>query len=234
MSLRPRPGIGVCAALLLLLAACAQPAETAETPGTPEASASPSAQAEASESATPTESPEAAGGPPPLRMGELPAGQYTARAFEPNLVLTLPEGWHQYFAEEDDEIALGGPGVDLNITRPPEVVDPETRAPVETPESLLEWFTAHPSLDVGEPVEVEIDGIASHYVDVAAPSSQIDIFHYPPGNMRLPAGTLSRIYIVPLEGPDLVAVILALTSADEFGALVAYTEPIVTSLVVHD
>ena len=167
-------------------------------------------------------------------MGELPAGQYTTNAFEPDLMLTLPEGWHQYFPDEDDEIALGGPGVDLNITRPPEVVDPETRAAVETPESLLEWFTAHPSLDVGVPVEVQIDGIASHYVDVTAVSSEIDIFHYPPGNMRLPAGALSRVYIVPIDGPDLIALVLAPTGADDFDAVLEAAEPIVTSLAIND
>jgi hypothetical protein len=224
MSLRPRPGIGVCAAFVFVLAACG---EQTETPSETDTSASPSAQAEASESAI-------AGGVSPLRMGELPAGQYTTNAFEPNLVLTLPDGWSQFFPDEDDEIALGGPGVELNITRPPEVVDPETRAPVETPESLLEWFTEHPSLDVGEPVEVELDGIASHYVDVAAPSSEIDIFHYPPGNMRLPQGALSRVYIVPLDGPDLVALILSSAGADDFDAVLDVAEPIVTSLVIND
>ena len=117
MSLRPRPG-----ACLALLSCSSWP--RAGNVGIPEpieasasSSASPSAAAAASESAK-------AGGPPALRMGELPAGQYTTNAFEPNLVLTLPEGWSQFFPDEDDEIALGGPGVELNITRPPEVVDP--------------------------------------------------------------------------------------------------------------
>ncbi len=105
---------------------------------------------------------------------------------------------------------------------------------METPESLLEWFTQHASLDVGEPVEVQIDGIASHYVDVAAPSSEIDIFAYPPGNMRLPAGALSRVYIVPLDGPDLVALILAPAGADDFDAVLEEAEPIVTSLSIND
>ena len=231
MSLRPRLNIGLNAAVLLVLAACGQQANTpsaSEASASPSVSpsASPSAEAEASESATTS-------GPPRLRMGELTAGQYTTNAFEPELVLTLPGGWSQFFPDEDDEIALGGPGAELNITRPPEVVDPETRAPAETPESLLEWFTSHTSLDVGEPVEVEIDGIASHYVDVAAPSSEINIFHYPPGDMRLSPGVPSRIYIVPFDGPDLVALILAPAGADDFEAVLA-TAAIVTSLIIND
>ena len=48
MSLRKRPGIGVSAALLLVLSACG---EQSETPSAPDVSASPSAEAEASESA---------------------------------------------------------------------------------------------------------------------------------------------------------------------------------------
>jgi hypothetical protein len=225
MSLRPR--LGVCAAIVFVLAGCGEPAVSpSATEGSASPSASPSAAAAASESAK-------AGGPPALRMGELPAGQYTTNAFEPNLVLTLPEGWSQFFPDEDDEIALGGPGVELNITRPPEVVDPVTRAPVDTPEVLLDWFTGHPSLEVGAPVGVEIDGIASHYVDVAA-SSEINIFHYPPGDMRLPAGALSRVYIVPLDGPDLVAMILAPAGAEDLGAALSAAEPIVTSVSIDD
>lgn len=225
----PIPRAGALALVALVAAAC----------GTGAASPSGADATADLPSPTPTESSSATGstavgGPPPLRMGELPAGQYQTNAFEPSLVLTLPEGWSQYFADEDDEIAFGGPGVDLNITRPPEVVDPATRGAVETPESLLEWFTAHPGLDVGEPVEVQIDGIDSHYVDVAAPSSEVDIFHYPPGNMRLPGGGVARVYIVPLDGPDLVALILAPPNVDDAAAGLDAAQPIVTSLVIND
>ena len=80
---------------------------------------------------------------------------------------------------------------------------------------------------------MEIDGIASHYVDVAA-SSEINIFHYPPGDMRLPAGALSRVYIVPLDGPDLVAMILAPAGAEDLSAALSAAEPIVTSMSIND
>jgi hypothetical protein len=222
----------LCAALVLVLAGCG---EQAESPNATQVSAGPSAadEASASASASATERP-TAGNPPRLRMGELPAGRYSTNAFEPGLLLTLPDGWEQFFPDEQDEIALGGPGVDVNITRPPKVVDPDTRVAADTPESLLEWFTEHPSLDVGEPVEVQIDGIASHYVDVAVPSSEIDIFAYPPGNMRLPAGARSRVYIVPLEGPDLVALILTPSASADFDAALEVAEPIVTSLIISD
>ncbi|HYU65120.1 MAG TPA: hypothetical protein VEK09_00070, partial [Jatrophihabitantaceae bacterium] len=179
--------------------------------------------------ATPTSS-----APAPLRMGDLAPGQYTTNSFEPNLVFTLPDGWHQFFADDADEIALGGPGAELNITRPAEVIDPESGAPVEAPDSLLEWFTEHSRLDASEPVEVQLDCIDSHYVDLAASTADVDLFHYPSGDMRLPAGVSTRVYIVPLDGPDLVALILPPAGADDFDAVLREAEPIVLSLAIND
>ena len=167
-------------------------------------------------------------------MGDLPPGRYTTNSFEPNLVLTLPDGWHQWFPDEDDEITVGGPGADLNITRPAQVIDPESGAPVEAPDSLLEWFTDHSRLDAAEPVEVQVDCIDSHYVDLTAPTADVDLFHYPSGDMFVPAGVSARVYIVPLEGPDLVALILPTPGADDLDAVVRQAEPIVLSLVIND
>jgi hypothetical protein len=169
-----------------------------------------------------------------LREGDLPPGQYTTNSFEPSLVFMLPDGWHQFFPDDADEIALGGPGAELNITRPAEVIDPDTGAPVEAPDSLLEWFTDHSRLDASEPVEVQVDCIDSHHVDLTAPTADVALFHYPSGDMRLPAGVSTRVYIVPLEGPDLVALILPPAGANDFDAVLRQAEPIVLSLAIND
>jgi hypothetical protein len=176
----------------------------------------------------------ASSGPAPLGMGDLPPGQYTTNSFEPNLVLTLPDGWHQFFPDDADEIALGGPGAELNITRPAEVIDPESAAPVEAPDSLLGWFTDHSRLDGSEPVEVQVDCIDSHYVDLTAPTADVALFHYPGGDMRLPAGVSTRLYIVPLEGPDLVALILPPPGANDLDAVLRQAEPIVLALAINE
>ena len=139
----------------------------------------------ATEGSGPTSTP-ASSDPAALRMGDLPPGQYTTNSFEPNLVLTLPDGWHQFFPDDADEIALGGPGAELNITRPAQVIDPQSGAPVEAPDSLLEWFTDHSRLDAAEPVEVQVDCIDSHYVDLTAPTADVELFHYPSGDMFCP------------------------------------------------
>ena len=44
----------------------------------------------------------------------------------------------------------------------------------------------------------------------------------------------TRVYIVPLEGPDLVALILPTPGADDFDAVLRQAEPIVLSLVIND
>jgi hypothetical protein len=167
-------------------------------------------------------------------MGDLPPGQYTTNSFEPNLVLMLPDGWRQFFPDDADEIALGGPGAELNITRPAEVIDPDSGTPVEAPDSLLEWFTDHSRLDAAEPVEIQVDCVDSHFVDLTAPTADVALFHYPGGDMRLPAGVSTRVYIVPLEGPDLVALILPPPGADDLDAVLRQAGPIVLSLVIND
>ena len=187
----------------------------------------------ATEGSVPPSTP-ASSGTAALRMGDLPSGQYTTNSFDPNLVLMLPDGWHQFFPDDADEIALSGPGAELNITRPAEVIDPDSGTPVEAPDSLLEWFTDHSRLDASESVEVQVDCIDSHYVDVTAPTADVALFHYPGGDMRLPAGVSTRVYIVPLEGPDLAALILPPPGADDLDAVLRQAEPIVLSLAIND
>ena len=79
-----------------------------------------------------------------------------------------------------------------------------------------------------------MDCIDSHYVDLTAPTADVALFHYPSGDMRLPAGVSTRVFIVPLEGPDLVALILPPPGADDFDAVLREAEPIVLSLAIND
>ena len=90
--------------------------------------ATPTARPVATPSAIPTAMPgtPAPTGPQPLRMGLLDAGIYRTNFFEPQLVFTLPDGWNEFFPDEDDEVYMGAPGAELAISRPAQVRDPET------------------------------------------------------------------------------------------------------------
>ncbi len=162
-------------------------------------------------------------------MGTLRAGEYQTRNFDPTLNFTLPDGWHQYFDEDVDEIVLGGPNADMNVTRPSRVLDPETGT-VDAPEDLAEWLLNHSRFVATEAESAQVAGIESRVIDIEASASTVEFFAYPEGNMRLPAGVAARFVVVPMDGPDLVLVVLPAgkTLADAIDA----TQSIVNSLVI--
>lgn len=214
--------------VVFMVAACSSGSPT-PTP-TPGASTLPSAT-DASEAPASVDAGSAApSGPAPLGMGVLAAGTYTTTQFEPALTFDLAEGWHQYFADDSDEIALGGPDVDLNMTRPAQVIDPTSGQPADSPDSLADWVAGNANLDASAPTTVQIAGIESTYFDLPGPTSTVQLFHYTSGDMHIPPGTQTRIYVVPMDGPDLVLVMYA-TSSD-FAAAVEAVQPIVDSLQI--
>ena len=170
-------------------------------------------------------------GAQPLTMDTMPAGEYQTRNFDPTLTFTLPDGWHQYFDEDVDEIALGGPNADMNITRPSRVLDPETGT-VDAPEDLADWLLNHSQFVATEAESARVAGIESRVIDIEGTAGTIEFFAYPEGNMRLPAGAAARFVVVPMDGPDLVLVVVPVggTLADAIGA----TQLIVNSLAIFD
>ncbi len=202
--------VGMTLVVGLFAAACGGgapgPTPTATTRPTAVTTISPTTSPSASPSATPGATPSPT--PRGLRMGDLAAGKYQTNFFEPTLVLTLPEGWHEFFADEDDEIYLGSPAAELAISRAAEVVDPESRLAVDAPEDLLAWLTQHPSFDAPEPVAIQIGGVDSHYVDMPGPTGNANLFRFPGGDFHIPPGIATRIYVVPLDGQDLSLVVM--------------------------
>ncbi|HKY49108.1 MAG TPA: hypothetical protein VJQ79_14125 [Acidimicrobiia bacterium] len=162
-------------------------------------------------------------------MGTLPAGEYQTRNFEPTLSFSLPDGWHQYFEEDSDEIALGGPNADLNLTRPSRVVDPE-KGTSDSPEDLADWLLNHSRFAATEQESALVAGIVARVIDIEGPTSAVDFFAYPEGNMRVPAGVEARFVVVPMDGPDLVLVILP--SGETLAAAIESTQSIVNSLAI--
>lgn len=164
-----------------------------------------------------------------LTMGTLRAGVYQTRNFDPTLTFALPDGWHQYFDEEDDEIALGGPQADINMTRPPRVLDPETGA-VDAPEDLADWLLNHSQFEVTEAESANVAGIESTVIDVEGPAGTVEFFAYPGGNMRVPEGVAVRFIVVPMAGSDLVLVVLP--SGGTLADAISATQSIVNSLAI--
>jgi hypothetical protein len=163
-------------------------------------------------------------------MGTLEAGTYRTNHFEPQLLLTLPDGWGQFFADEADEVYMGSPEAELAIARPPELRDPETSARVPTPEDLLAWLVDHPVLGASEPTPVTISGIESNWVEFNA-TRDVRVFAFPGGDFRIGAGARQRMYVVPLNGPDLAVTIGARESGTLAQALAAAV-PIMESLQI--
>jgi len=168
----------------------------------------------------------------PLEMGSLVPGQYRTNHFEPQLILTLPEGWSQFFADEFDQIFMGSADAELAISRAAQVVDPVTHEGADAPEDLLEWLTQHPAFGAPEPVAIELGGIDSQYVDLPGPSQDTDIFRFPGGNFHIPPDVSTRFYVVPQEGLDISFVILPKANTANIEAAIAATHPIVESLEI--
>jgi hypothetical protein len=171
-------------------------------------------------------------GPLPLRAGALPAGTYTTTLFEPTVTFTIEDGWASMFPDDEDEVALEGPGSIFTIGRVAQVVAPSSGSAVAAPDDLVEWFTTHPGLTAEPPQAVTISGEAGRRVDVTVTSgSELGIFAYPTGNLRIPEGFTYRCHILELEGPDMAIIIGAPTAS--FAATAAAFESVLDSLVVE-
>ena len=141
-------------------------------------------------------------------MGTLPAGPYRTNFFVPQLILTLPDGWSQFFPDEDDEIYMHDANAELAISRPAKVRDPVTREAVDAPEDLMAWLVANPDLNVTED-PTEIDGDMPGSWIEPAPTRSVNVYAFPGGDFRFVPGERQRAFVIPLDGPDLAVTIMA-------------------------
>ena len=146
-------------------------------------------------------------GPLPIRAGLATPGSYNTTAFRPPLTLTITsDGWLFRFEDDDDEMAVGrGDGVEILGGRVSKVVDPGTHTSVDAPDDLVDWFESHPEFDAEPPKAVTVAGLTGQSIDLRPKGrADIEIFSYPTGDQRIPAGTRARAWVLPYEGPDLV------------------------------
>lgn len=167
-------------------------------------------------------------------MGTLPAGEYVTNRFEPTLVLTLPDGWSQFFQDEEDQIYMGSANAELAIGRAAQVVDGVSHEPVAAPEDLLEWLTQHPALGDPEPVAIQLGGVDAYYVDLPGPAADTAIFSFPEGDFHIPPGVATRFYVIPQEGLDISFSILPKANGGTIEAAIEAAGPIVESIEIQE
>jgi hypothetical protein len=214
----------------VVVAGCAGTSGAASTEAT---SPTPTASAAASPTVATLPDPTVAPtGPFALRSGTLPAGEYTTTAFQPTVTFTLVDGWRGMFPDDDDEVALEGPGRALfAISRVSQVVDPTTGTAVDAPDDLVEWLTTHPRITSQAPRVVTVGGLAGQMVDVVVTNgSELEILAFPTGNLRIPQGVTYRIYVVPLDGPDMTIIVGAPNAG--FAETIEMFQPVLDSLAI--
>jgi hypothetical protein len=238
LRLRTIPAIAACLGLFAsLLAACSatasssQPAASAPTVGSASPTVALTPEPTTPAPTTPAPATPAPSGPVAIREGQAGAGTYTTTSFKPTVLLTLPsDGWRFFFTDDDDEMALGKGDVELTGGRVANVLDP-THKVVPAPDDLVSWLASHPRLEAEAPQPATVGGIVGQYIDVKnTGSSDIDIFAYPTGNLRVSADTTARVWVLPYDGPDLVFTGFALSS--RFQGALPTLQPIVDSIVI--
>ena len=169
----------------------------------------------------PTDEPTPTGesGFPRLALGAQKAGTYQLMAKDPQIRLTLADGWSVYFDESGGTYMTLGDGEFL-VGRNEQIIDPETNTPAPIPEDLMGWLADHPFLNASKPKTIEISGMDA-----------MDVFYDPLGNFHVGPGPVARFYAVPLEGPDLFIAVLRSPSGNLDDAL-AVGVPVVESLEI--
>ena len=168
----------------------------------------------------------------PLRVGVLPPGTYSTNRFVPQLTLTLGEGWHLLFQDEEDEIAFerSGPAF-FGISFTTQVVDPATGRPLSAPDDLVAWLANHPALEADQPEPATVVGVTGSSLEASVKDVPVmDVFAYPEGNYHVVSGERVRFYVLPFDGPDLVIVFS--TASDRFEAMAAEMQSVIDSIEV--
>jgi hypothetical protein len=142
-----------------------------------------------------------------IKEGTLAPGRYLQAGFPPGVSFVLPSGWHAYF-DDADSAYLGGPqGVEIGINKPPQVVDPKTGRAVDSPADLAGWLATSPAFDTATSSPVTIGGKPATLVE-ATSSGDRALFAYASGNFHTVAGGRYEFYVFPMDGPDLVFMLI--------------------------
>jgi len=139
----------------------------------------------------------------------------------------LPAGWKGYF-DDADGAYLGGPqGVEIGINKPPKVVDLKTGATIDSPADLAAWLAGSPAFDTVKSSSVTVGGKPAKLVE-ATSAGERPLFAYASGNFHTVPGSRYAFYVFPMDGPDLVFMLIG--SKTSFEAELAMLKTIVDSV----
>ena len=196
--------------------------------------AGPNRSAEPAATSAPTRASSAPAAPTPgptepyaIVPGPMQPGRYLQTGISPHVSFVLSTDWQAYFADADGVYLGYLNGVELGVNRPEQVVDPVSNRAEDSPDDLAAWLAANPTFDAVERTAVEMDGRRATRIDGAATRAQ-DLFAYASGNFHTQTGLRYRFYVIRLDGPDLV--ILLLGPRDEFEAASSALDAIVDSV----
>lgn len=200
------------------------------------ASTPPPSESASTASPSPATSVPSPSGPIPLQAGFPGAGIYTTTAFQPRLTIRLfDDGWRVLFDDDDDEFAIEGDSGDATIfygSRVSQVVGRDGSV-TKAPDDLVAWLSGYRGLTAAAPVATKVDSQSATSIDVTNNGdSDNDLFAFPTGNFRIPAGFRLRFTVVPMDGPDLA--IYMGGRIDQFDAAIARTKPMLDSLQIGD
>ena len=161
--------------------------------------------------------------------GPLAPGRYRQAGFPPGVSFDLPQGWQAYF-DDADGAYLGGPGgIEIGVNKPPKVVDPKTGKPVDTPADLAGFLAKSPAFDSAKSSAVTVAGMRATLVEATSKGEQ-DLLAYSSGNFHTVAGGRYRFYVFPLDGPDLLFMVIG--PAGTFEPYLPMIETIVSSIAI--
>jgi hypothetical protein len=147
-------------------------------------------------------------------VGTLAPGRYLQAGFPPGVSFVLPSGWQAYF-DDADSAYLGGPqGVEIGINKPPQVVDPKTGLGVDSPADLALWLATSPAFDTAKSSPVTIGSKSATLIE-ATSSGDSGLFAYASGDFHTVAGGRYEFYVFPMDGPDLVFMLIGPTTSFE-------------------
>lgn len=179
------------------------------------------------------------------RNGPVEAGPYRIDVAEPPIEITLDgEGWYAgrpQPAFNAFNLYPSDPDAYLVVFRPEAVYDDGDTNPDPLPANLTRWLRDRPSLNVGQPTGVTIDGRPATRFDatVAKPNTTCDmgdgkdtpcaLLAPVPANepLRIAAGEKVRFWVLDVDGPVLVMVS---HRVERFDSWVSDTAAVVESL----
>jgi len=168
-----------------------------------------------------------AGPAPPFGRGPVAPGLYDFAVFNPRLSLVFGDGWTALFPPDDDEIALDGP-VFLLISRPSQVVEPDTQQFVPLPDDVIAWVGTHKTLEADDPVATTLGGREAFRIDATAREGT-KIFGFNAADAILVAkGDRMRLIAADVEGATVAALMIA--PAPRFDEAVAAGQALLDTL----